>query len=717
MSVSHEKISKLLKTTALTAAAVIVCLPFVGAAHAEEMDFAIEEITVTATKRGALRLQDVPFAVQAISGDTLNKRGAVDFDDFFRLVPGLAVFDQGPGDKRIIIRGVNATGAGTVGLYLDEVIITGENAQDGGGRQPDIKLFDIERVEVLKGPQGTTFGSSSLSGTIRYITKKPDYDEIDASVRASLRNTKGGDLGWHSEGAISVPIVEGKAALRLAGYYLDEDGYIDNRFADGVNDEETYAFRGILGFQPTEKLSLSLMAMYQDMETTGPSFFNRIDFDGTPISQDGFFQADLTRNGFNDETQIYNGTAEYADDFGTITATASYFKRDTVFNRDSSLALAAFIGLDPETEGRSIISQPKNRELQTYEIRYASDFSGPLQVLAGAFYQNEERFFRSAILSAGSDGNIEVNPTAFLDRVVDTEVEEIAFFGELSWDVTDKLNLTGGVRYYDFDISEVATAVVGFGGGPGAGTGPESSSKEDGEIFKGNVSYDFNEDVKAYFQVAEGFRSGGTNDQTAAQIANVTIPAGFNSDSLVNYELGLKSQWANGRVTTNVAGYLIDWSDIQIQNQATDGQLTFPFRDNGGAAKITGVELEVSARPLDGWIINATANFADARLTRDNPIPSSGFMADIGGDVSYVSSRNTEFRPDSPLFVDLDDYALVNLRAGVTTETGWRASLVVKNVANNTTVVDVFRIVAGVTPDGFIINTPRTVVFSVSKNF
>lgn len=732
------KLARALKYGTILAAALSA-----GQVAAEEAArFAIEEVVVTATKRGAQSLQEVPFAVQAVGAEDLAMRGAMDFKDFFRLVPGLAVYDQGPGDKRYIIRGVNAVGAGTVGIYLDEVIVTGENAQDGGGRQPDIKLFDIDRIEVLKGPQGTTFGSSSLSGTIRYITRKPELDELSASVGGSLRVTKGSDVGWHAEGMVNAPLAEDKAAIRIAAYALDSKGWISNRLAEDVNNEETYAARISARVKPTEALTIDLMAMYQDGETGGPSYLNRVDYEGNPITRD-FFQADVVRAGFQDESQIYNATIEYAADHGTVTGTASLFKRETVFDRDASLVMDAFLNLPYDGDGRSIISQPKDHELQSYELRYASSFSGPFQILAGAFYQKEKRDFRSAIFSAGPDGRIEANPRVLLDRRVRTTIDQLAFFGEVSLDITDRLTVTGGARYYDFEIDEVANAVKGIGGAPGAGVGPLLKSGEDGVIFKGNISYDLTDDAHVYFQVAEGFRSGGTNDQTAAQLANVVIPAGFGSDSLINYEVGLKSSFLDRRVYFNASAYLIDWSDIQIQDQATDGTLTFPFRSNGGAAKIKGLEIELTTYPMEGLQIGLTANFSDAKLTEDNPIPSTGrdgdaityvpdttlsltaqyewplwgdVMGQVGGDVSYVGSRNTEFRPDNPLFMKLEDYALVNLRAGVVAA-DWSATLVVNNLFNDNSVVDVYRIQPGVTPDGYLVNVPRSFILSFAKHF
>ena len=338
------KLAPLTQLQPLPLSAIILSTIFGQQAFAAQE---LEEITVTATKRGAQHLQDIPLSVQAMSGEKLRNIGAGDFNDFFRFIPGLAVFDQGPGDKRYIIRGVNATGAGTVGLYLDEVIITGENAQDGGGRQPDIKLFDMERVEVLKGPQGTTFGSSSLSGTIRYITNKPNLTEKELNVRAEITDVDGADLGSQVEAAISLPLIDDVLAVRVAGMYLDQDGFIDNRFSDGVNSDETTAARISLLYAPNDNFSISLMAMDQDVETDGPAYYNRVDGNGVPLPNNT--QADLSGNPFEDEMNLYTATLEYPSEIGTVTATLSRLERDTLFHRAPPPAAGPLSVLTPPT--------------------------------------------------------------------------------------------------------------------------------------------------------------------------------------------------------------------------------------------------------------------------------------------------------------------------------------------------------------------------------
>lgn len=703
----------------------------------------LEEIVVTATKRGDTSVQDIPLSVQALDGLALQDIGAFDFADYARLVPGLTMLEQGSGDRRYIVRGVNSAGAGTVGLYVDEVIITGENAQDGGGRQPDVRLFDIDRVEILKGPQGTTFGSSSLAGTIRYITRKPELGMYSGYAQAGVESVDGGDLGWQAQGALNVPLGE-KAAIRASGLYRTSAGYIDNLFRDDANSTEVKAGRLLALIEPTDSVRLSFMAMRQDMEADGPVYFNLVNYLGAPLSPgDDYFQADIVDTGFTDEMTLYNATLEMDLSLGQLTAVASRMERDPVFSRDSSLVMQRFVGRPAYGTGRSAIIQPKETTLDTFELRLASDNENRIQYLVGLFSQSEDRHFRSFIHPA-PNGQVVYTPGYSLSRAIDTSIDEYAAFGELAFAATDRLTLTVGARYYNFDIDEIANNIAVFSGAAGTGLGNPLTSSEDGTIFRGNAAFALTPDQLFYLQVAEGFRPGGTNDQVAALIAGVAIPQGYDSDSLINYEAGYKSTLLDGRLRFNAAAYLIKWDDIQLQAEAVGPGGRFPYRANGGGAEITGAEVDVTWFPVDAWQIGVGASLSDAALTTDNPLPASGIdgdkvpyvpdftlalstsyewnlgalMASLGGDATYVDERNTEYRPNNASYLELDSYTLLNLRAGVRSETGnWDAMLNINNVANDDTVVDVFRIVAGLYPNGYIINRPRTIALTFTKNF
>jgi outer membrane receptor protein involved in Fe transport len=723
----------------------------------------IEEILVTASKRGEQSLQDVPIAVQAMTSEFLEQIGAADFEDFYRFVPSLSVFDQGPGDKRYILRGVNSAGAGTVGLYVDEVVITGENAQDGGGRQPDLKLFDVDRLEVLKGPQGTTFGSSSLAGTIRYITNKPELGEFSASGKVGLRSTEHADLGTEVEAAANVAMGE-RAAARVAAYYLDAPGYIDNRFGDGANSEETWAGRVAFRWAPTDALNIDLMALHQDLQTDGAPYYNLVDFNGAPLPER--FQADIVKAPFDDEMTAYSVTAEYTRAGGTWTAAASHFERDVTFNRDSSQVVSTILTLfgfpvPPDLDGvRSQITQPKESEYDSVELRYASTWSGPLQLLGGVFYQSQDRDFRSSILTANSDGDVDpasglIFGPVLLDRTVETTIDETAVFGEVAWSLTDRLTLTAGLRWFDIDTEETNAVYVDAFGVPGPGVQPTNDSNDSDTIGRLNLAYELGDDVLGYVQFAQGFRSGGTNDQAAADIVGVTIPAGYGSDSLDSYEIGLKAgNLLDGRLLLNTAAYYIDWTDIQLLDQAaSDTGATVPFITNGGGAEIYGLELEARMRALfgvEGLSTSLSLGYAQAELTEDittyvpgGVFPVSGragdeipYVPELSGsfglryewpafagltgnasfDLAYVGERNSDFEANTLFNLELDSYTLADVQLGLSGET-WSAALIVNNVFNDDTVVDVYRTLPGITVEGYLINRPISVLLQFTGRF
>lgn len=729
-----------------TASTMVLALAMIAApAFAQDAaDAASEgEIVVTASKRSATTIQDTPISVQALGGDDLKKAGALDFADFYHSVPGLSVQDEGPGDKRYVIRGINSTGAGTVGLYLDEIVITGENGQDGSGQAPDIKLFDIDRVEVLKGPQGTTFGASSMAGTIRYLTARPDLYDWGGYYQGALRATRGADLGMQTDGAINIPVVPGTFAIRVAGFYADLPGYIDNMFGKGVNNEKSKAARISARLQIADGLTLDGMAMYQKVHQDAKNYYNRFDYDGAPLTGGRYFQADRARSPYDDESELYNATLTYRQPFGTFTATASRFVRDTAFARDASLAADAFFGLPYDGAGRSSLLQVKHRKVDSAEVRFASDFDGPFQILVGGFLQNEDRFFRSSWPTVNSAGFPDSASAILLDRTADTSIRERALFGEISYDILPELTFTAGGRLFDFKLEQRSVALVAAGGGAGSGAGPVLKTGDDGPIGRFNLAYKASDQVNTYIQVAQGYRSGGANDQTAAQIAGVTIPAGYGSDSLWSYEWGVKTTLLDRALYLNGAVYYIDWSDIQVTNQATSGTLQFPYTGNGGKADVKGFEIDLDARPAQGLRLTFNVNYNLAKLTRDNPIAATGRKGDrvpyvpkwsgatsvsyttpisgdleatFGVDASYQGATATKFNATIDNFKRLDDYVLVGLRAGVG-QGPWSLTLNVTNLFDDNTPINYNDIVAGLYPDGLYINRPRTISLSGSVKF
>lgn len=691
-------------TTAAPLAMGLTCLTNIATAQA------IEEIIVTANKRSATSTQETPLSVQAIGGNELKETGSVDFMDYFRRVPGLSVDDEGPGDKVYIIRGIQSTGAGTVGLYFGEVIVTGFN------NQPDLKMFDIDRIEVLKGPQGTTFGSSSLSGTIRWIPNTPQYDRIESDVGIGLTTLRhSDDLGTQVEGMINVPLIEDKAAIRISGLLLDRVGYVDTMFEDDANYEDSKAIRGMFAWRVTDELELSTFGMFQNMNVGTRNFFNdtarMLPMSDTLNGQDlpgEYYQGILTRGSTDDDTSIYNAQLVLDKSWGTVTGTYSVFDRFFFRKGADSEASELLFGL-PADENPAYLGHGSDRQITSTEIRFASRWEGPFQILAGAFYQQEDRdqvtnyVFTDPI--TGRDLRVDAEAAR---RETHTSVDEIAMFGEVSWELTDQLTLTGGGRWFDQSVDEQVNVIMGYIYQPGTGPEEDLDFGFDDVIFKANLSYELSDDLLFFTQIAEGYRYGGPNDRSAMERTNVFIPPGFESDSLINYEIGLKSTLLNGQLLLNSSIYFMDWSDIQVQQQAIaeDGNI-FSYRGNGGGAEVKGVEMELAASPIDGLSIGATLNYLDAKLTADMPIARDGLKGDripytpeisgsanvryerpvsneltgfIAGDWSYYGDTTNQFRPDNGLYYrPIDSYTLTNVRGGMAGD-DWSLVLAVNNV-------------------------------------
>jgi outer membrane receptor protein involved in Fe transport len=724
---------------------------------------ALEEIIVTASKRGGQLIQDIPITVQAISGDRLQETGALDFNDYFRQIPNLSVNDQGPGHKTYIIRGISSSGAGTVGLYFDETIVTGEFLSSEGGRAPDIKLYDMNRIEVLKGPQGTTFGSSSLSGTIRWIPNYPDLSEFEAEVGGTLSSTKDADFpSWSVDAMVNVPLVQDRFAMRLSGTAINQEGYIDTRFANGVNNDDSQSVRAMFAFQATDNLLLSFMAMSQHSQTDGRSGHMDLlialptspSLNGGPAPSDHWNNA-LSVEPFDDEMDLFNLKGEYTADWGAITATTSILDRETDFFRDSSaeIEIITRFAFPADGSGQSTIIQPQDRKLTSGELRFASNWDGAFQVLVGAFTQKEERDFQSAVLTVNpATGKVTSSSIAYLDRLVHTEIDEKAMFGELTWQATEKLSFTGGARWFDFDLHEQSTAVTGFPGRPGAGPGTPLAFGESDTIYKFNAAYNFTDDMLGYATFSQGFRAGGTNDQTAAAIAGITIPPGFGSDSVDNYEIGFKSTLMDRKLVFNAAAFYMDWTDIQVTQRAiAPGGLSFAYRGNGGAAVAKGLEFELQAYPTDALQLGATFGYTDGELTENLPVLNDGLDGDklpyvpeysmslnaryefpfltskggagfVSGDLMFQGDQSSRLRPTDPTYREIDSYSLVNLRIGVDTDSGWTAIAGIDNVLDeDETTAYTFngnsQPNVGYVPPGEVRPWPRTLFVSLRRSF
>lgn len=766
--ISHQilKSNKTLNPVALSVmlAVGIFSLPIIAAENTDE----IERITITG-KAGSVILQDAPSTVQVMTEEQLTKAGVVEFTDFATKIPGLQFQDLGPGDKKYIIRGVNSTGPSTVGVYFDEAVITGSNANDGGGRNADIRLVDISMIEVLKGPQSSLYGANSMSGLIKYVSNKPDVSELEAFVDADLSDTNEGGSNNAISGMVNIPLIDETLGLRVVGYRSDDGGFIDQHpraFGGGVEDvnsAETTGGRALLRWYATDDFMLDFMYLSQKTEVGGSSRFTPAghtsfgDPQGVPAvtpSKD-LINTDIVRSPWNDDFNISSITAEYSFDQGTLTGTYNHFKRDIEYSFDAS-PLQYFFGnlYIGQPFGEASTQQPQSRVIDTAEIRYASDLTdSSIQFVIGAFVQDEENNFQTKVtlvdpitglpapFSTAPMDNEAVGGTTTFGRFNQSSLKQKALFGEVVFNLTEALDLTLGGRFFDTELNSLEQTTVPLGGGS-ASEKLENNFSEDGNTFKASLSYQAADDALIYFVASEGFRVGGLN---AADIpfAQNSIPKGYGSDELLNLELGFKTEWFDNAFRLNGALYSITWDDMQVKSVDDSGAI--PFTSNAGEAKINGLELEANWLINDAFDLAFGASFVNAELTEDQPdlgegnnasrglsgdtIPNvpnvqafaalnyqqdiSGKMLDVSANLSYRSDVATQFR--GPYNVNLDSYTLLDLRAALTFSNDLTLAFYIKNATDERAQFDAISSLQD--PLALIVNRPRTIGINIRKEF
>ncbi|WP_339670962.1 TonB-dependent receptor [Dasania marina] len=742
MNRSSKKIGiqSLLVSNSLTTTSIAVLLSASSAlADNRGSSLNLEEVLVTASKRGAAqRVQDLPQAIQAMGGNKLDILGATQFDQWATQISGLNFEDDGPGDKDYVIRGVNSDLGGTVGVYIDEAVVTGKFTQNGGGHQLDIKLHDMERIEVLKGPQGTLYGANSMSGTIRQITNKPSLNKTEASVDAELSSTKkAGDLNTVLSGMVNVPIIEDVLGLRAVGWRHDTSGYVDNiRLGDDdINTEDVSGGRVHLAWQPSESFDLLLSYSTQDLESGGRSRFipqgsaypgSTSPLGSLPmpeIAPSGDFQnGEYARTPWNEDVGLVSLTANWNLEFGTVTTTYNQLKRDIDYAFDSTPILIAFGVPVP-----AVSEQSEDREITSMEVRFASNFEGPVNFVAGYFRQEEDLEFEIGVVTVDGNGDATGPLTAadtddfFLNggnsifgRTFTEDSVSSAAFGEVHVDLNSQWGLDIGGRWFDSEASTDSREIHPFVGFQGRDRVFQKRSVDDSKFTgKFNVSWAPTESELFYLAWSQGFRQGGVNS-TIVLDPSVVLPDGFDSDELTNIELGFKTTWLDERLILNGALYRTVWDNMQVEDSLSG----FSFTDNIGETNIDGLEFDLTWKASGNLELGLGGAFVDTELQDDEPV-SVGIGRGLTGDelpmvpeftgyafaqytqqlsngletfyyasTNYRGSTQTELNQANPYYHEIDSYMTANLSATLMSE-NWKVTLFVNNATDEEGPVDV----------------------------
>ena len=579
----------------------------------------LEEIVVTATKRGEQNLMDVPLPVTAFFGEDIERQGSNTLTDFINRAPGLTLTPLNPGNTVIQIRGVSSLfGDPTVGLYMDDVpFSTVVNLEF-----PEVPTFDLASVEVLRGPQGTLYGASSQGGTVIINTMDADTSEFSGKLNMSGSYTEDGDPSYGLKGAINIPVVEDVLGLRFVAGIDETGGFVDDSSLDkkNVNDTTLENYRAKLTWTPTERLRIRGGVWLQELEADG---FNVADDDlDRPQGATTLFYADRTgvTSEFADyDYDVYNLVVEYEFESFDIYSATSYLEFEeqifdsTLINDDGTGNIAFSVAYDNRTIEN--ISQ---------EIRLVSRNDGPLQWTLGGLYNDNETTF---LFSSGPD-----NP-GIVDELV--ESESWAVFGELTWSMLDdRLDITGGLRYYEDDRTDtelptsLSAIFLEFAGVPAT-----REASFDTWQPKLNVSYRPNDETMVYFNAARGFRSGiiQPGGVVALNGLNGFFPLlSIDEEPLWSYDVGAKGVLLGSRLSYDVAVYYIDWEDIQLFGAEPGVGIAFSFA--GPDAEIYGIDWDVTyATTLDGLTLSTTGNINSAEYVGDGVyVDPNGRVGDSG---------------------------------------------------------------------------------------
>ncbi len=740
----------------------------------------LEEIIVTAQKREQ-SLQDVPISLMVLGSEQLEQLNIRRFDDYLLYLPSVSAQSAGPSQSQIYMRGVSDGGDGnfsgtspSVAVYLNEQPVTSI------GRNLDVHIYDIARIEAVAGPQGTLYGSSSQAGTIRILTNQPNTEGFEAGYDLGVNSTSGGDEGYSVEGFVNIPLSD-RAAIRLVGWSVEEGGWIDNiagsnTYRSGImvsntgnsdtnkntveedaNSLTSTGLRALLGIDLNDSWTLDASVNFQEQESDG------VFADQPSTAGEGnivrFFQDE-----HKDEWTQLGLTLNGDLGFGNLTLAGSYLDREVQYDIDYSeyTNYSTYIELyytcdygtyDNCVDPRIQYNQDSEYKRSTIEARLQSSGDSRLNWVAGLFYEKNEHTYFNQWHIPPIDGSVRgffgdagiagpIDPSLFNVRGEsdlyfatnqERTVEQTAFFGEISYDFTDKFTGLVGARFFNqqdelsgfvgsyfyvFNSSDCIAAGVmnNVPRNPRTPTdnacGAGLKTDEDDSIFKVSLTYQFSDNTMVYATFSEGFRPPGLNREVGdLSDGTIVIPQAYDLDLVTNYEFGWKTTLADGRVRFNGAVYFMDWEDMQLTRFDPAVSL-IGLTKNVPGADITGIEVDLDWLVTDDWRIRFSASNNEAELSsefrREGTLPPAApeapdgtdlpftpdlkytigtrYEFDVGNMGSYVQASYS-YTDDSwnDLFIAVrqkqDSYGIVNAAVGIERES-WGLELYGQNLTD-----------------------------------
>ncbi|MEP6908541.1 MAG: TonB-dependent receptor, partial [Pseudoxanthomonas sp.] len=635
-----NRLSQIISYTLYSHAIALLLLPTMAFAQEAETEAKsdatqLETVTVTAQKRTE-RLQDVPMSVQVLNTEKMSSQGIFKLADYFSQLPGLS-YVQSPMSSNIVLRGI-ATDSGigsrpTSGVVIDDVPY---GSAVNTGSIPDLDPSHLQQIEVLRGPQGTLYGASSMGGLVKYVMAEPDTSGIFGSVELGGSSASHGGDGYNARASVNLPLSD-SAAIQASVFKRQDPYFISNNNSNDTNENNASGGRIAGLWNVTDNVTVSASALFQTTETGSSSV---VDTDSNLQPLYGQYAHDRIKGGdtFDGQVRLFNAKVSWDLGWARLDSITGYAEhrskayQDVGYTAIGGLApiFANIFGLDSDSPS-SLIDNRYNIDRTTQEFRLSSQGEHTLDWQVGAFYSTEDdKSTQNFYIADKTTGTI-FGDFPLLIALGDTKFTESAVYGDVTYHFTPKFDAQVGVRYARNKLSDDS-----FSGGLLQDEIATSGSNDDSvATYLFTPRYRFNEDTMAYLRVASGYRAGGSNGDLVQN-----IPRSYDSDSLWSYELGVKSQVLDRSLSLEAALFYIDWSDLQISQ--TEPTLGSSYTTNAGKAISQGLELSATWMPSAEWRIGASYALTDATLAEDIPGYTDGSSAyGLDGDRLPYSARNS----------------------------------------------------------------------------